>query len=84
MVVTNLGAFDFDPESHVMRVKSVHPGVTLDQVRENTGFDLVLPQKITETPAPTREDVAIIRRIDPLESRKLGFSAEALARRYNF
>lgn len=84
LVVTNLGAFDFDPESHVMRVKSVHPGVTLDQVRENTGFDLVLPQKITETPAPTREDVAIIRRIDPLESRKLGFSAEALARRYNF
>lgn len=84
LVVTNLGAFDFDPKTHVMRVKSVHPGVTIEQLRENTGFELVLPQKIPETPAPTREDVAIIRRIDPLESRKRGFSAEALARKYNF
>ena len=84
LVVTNLGTFDFDPETHVMRVKSLHPNVALEQVQENTGFDLALPEKIVETPAPTREDVAIIRGIDLLESRKRGFSADVLARRYDF
>jgi glutaconate CoA-transferase subunit B len=84
LVVTNLGTFDFDPETRGMRIKLLHPGVTLGQVQENTGFDLILPEKITETPAPTRDEVAIIRGIDPLESRKRGFSAEALTQRYDF
>ena len=83
-VVTNIGIFDFDPKTLVMRVKSIHPGFTLEEVQENTGFDLALPQKITETMAPTREEVALIRRIDPLESRKRGFSEKALARKFDF
>ncbi len=83
-VVTNLGTFDFDPDTEIMRIKSLHPGVTLAQVQENTGFDPVVPENISETPAPTPEEVGLIRAIDPLESRKRGFSAEALARKYDF
>lgn len=83
-VITELGTFDFDPQTHVMRIKSLHPGVTLEQIQENTGFDMVQPDNIVETPAPTREEVAIIRELDPLDSRKRGFSDKALAGRYDF
>ena len=43
LVVTPLGVFDFEPASKAMRVKSLHDGVTLEEVRDNTGFDLVVP-----------------------------------------
>jgi len=39
-VVSNLGVFDFAGPDHAMRVVSLHPGVTLDEVREATSFDL--------------------------------------------
>ena len=41
-VVSNLGVFDFDTPDHVMRLRSVHPGVTVDEIVEATGFDLVV------------------------------------------
>ena len=42
-VVSNLGVFDFETADHVMRLRSVHPGVTVAEVAEATGFDLVMP-----------------------------------------
>ena len=41
-VVSNLGVFDFETPDHVMRLRSVHPGVTVDEVVEATGFPLVM------------------------------------------
>ena len=82
-VVTNLGVFDFDPETKVMRLQTLHAGVTIDELLENTGFRPVIPEKIGVTPPPTPGEVRIIREIDPLESRKKGFAPEALAKKYD-
>jgi hypothetical protein len=49
-----------------MRLRSVHPGVSVDAVREATGFDLVVPEDVPETRAPTDDDLRIIREVlDP-------------------
>lgn len=68
--VTNLCVMDFHPESKHMRLRSVHPGVTVDQVIEATGFDLVIDGEVSETPAPTEEQVQLIRELDPGGARK--------------
>ena len=65
-VMTNLAIMDFNPETHQMRVKSIHPGITVEQVRENTGFDIEIPENVPVTPIPSEEDLRLIREeIDP-------------------
>ena len=58
-----------------MRIRSVHPGVTVDEVQAATGFELLLPDgEVPETEAPTQEQVRLIREeIDPDEMRKREF-----------
>lgn len=64
--ITPLGVLDFDESSKRMRLFSVHPGVSADQVRAQTGFDLVVPPAVPVTPLPTPEELAILRgRVDP-------------------
>jgi glutaconate CoA-transferase subunit B len=67
IVVTNLAVLDFHPESKRMRLRSVHPGVTVEQVQEATGFELLLPDgDVPETTPPTAEQVRLLREeIDP-------------------
>jgi glutaconate CoA-transferase subunit B len=67
LVVTNLAVLDFEPESKRMRLVSVHPGTTAEQVQEATGFELLLPDgEVPETTAPTAEQVRMLREdIDP-------------------
>jgi hypothetical protein len=49
-----------------MRLVSLHPGVTLDQVVEHTGFELVIPERVPETRAPSDAELRLLReRIDP-------------------
>jgi glutaconate CoA-transferase subunit B len=49
-----------------MRLVSTHPGVSVEQVQEATGFELALADNIVETPAPTAEQLAVLRdRLDP-------------------
>ena len=57
----------FHPESKRMRLRSVHPGVTVADVQEATGFELLLPDgDVPETAAPTAEQVRLLRDvIDP-------------------
>ncbi len=65
-VISNLGVFDFETPERVMRLRSLHPGVTVDEVRDATGFDLVVPDDVAETPAPDPESLRILRReLDP-------------------
>lgn len=72
IVVSNLGVFDFDEEAGRMRLQSLHPGVSLQEVKEKTGFELLIPSEIPETEPPTKEEVELIRnRIDPLALRLL-------------
>ena len=64
-IITNLCVMDFGGPNHQVRVLSLHPGGTLEQVRENTGFELAVVDNLGETPAPTTEQLAIIARLDP-------------------
>jgi hypothetical protein len=65
-VVTNLAVLDFETPDHVMRVRSVHPGVTVDDVQAATGFPLVIPADVPETRAPTDEELRLVRELlDP-------------------
>jgi len=52
---------DFTEDTKHLRLKSLHPGVTADEVQANTGFELVIPEKVPTTPAPTAEELEIIR-----------------------
>ena len=64
-IVTTLCVLRFPPGGGEAYLGSVHPGVTVDQVREETGWDLVVPPGVGETPAPTAEELARIRHFDP-------------------
>jgi acyl CoA:acetate/3-ketoacid CoA transferase beta subunit len=65
-VVSNLGVFDFETPDHRMRLRSIHPGVTVEDVIQNTGFELVLPADVAQTRTPTGDELRIIREvIDP-------------------
>jgi len=65
-VVTNLAVLGFNPTTRRMRVESLHPGVTKSEVGANTGFALELLDPIPATPAPTAEEIRLIRtQIDP-------------------
>ena len=64
-VVSNLGVFDFETEERRMRLRSVHPGVKVEDVVKATGFELVIPSEVPETRLPTAEELEILRRLDP-------------------
>lgn len=65
IVVTNLCVMDFNGPDHAARVISLHPGVSFEEVQGETGFPLVRAETVATTPAPTGEQLAIIRRLDP-------------------
>lgn len=64
-VITTLGVFRFDPATREMMLASTHPGVTVAEVRAQTGWPLACAPEVTETPAPTTDELAVIRRFDP-------------------
>jgi len=64
-VITQLGVMGFDEESKEMMLLQVHPGVTIDEVIENTGFDLLIGD-VRETAAPSDEELRLLREeVDP-------------------
>jgi glutaconate CoA-transferase, subunit B len=65
-VVTDLGTYRFDEDSGEMVLATVHPGATVDGVREETGWDLAVARDLSETPPPTLEELRLIREeLDP-------------------
>jgi len=70
-VISNLGVFDFETPDHSMRLRSVHPGVSVGEVTEATGFELVIPDKVAVSRLPTDEELHLIREVlDPSGLRK--------------
>lgn len=65
LIVTNLAVLDFGGPNHAIRVVSVHPGVTFEEIQENTGFELFRSTTIAVTPAPTTAQLELIERLDP-------------------
>jgi acyl CoA:acetate/3-ketoacid CoA transferase beta subunit len=65
-VVTNLAVLDFGGPEHAMRLRSVHPGVSVSAVADATGFVLAAPLEVPQTRLPTDDELAIIRdQLDP-------------------
>jgi acyl CoA:acetate/3-ketoacid CoA transferase beta subunit len=65
-VISNLGVFDFGTPDGSMRLVSRHPGVTVDEIVEQTGFPLAISGDAPETRLPTAAELALVReRIDP-------------------
>lgn len=64
-VVTDLAVLDFATSDHRMRLVSVHPGVDVRKVIENTGFRLLIGDDVAETRLPTPDELRIIDQIDP-------------------
>ncbi|TDC89007.1 CoA-transferase [Saccharopolyspora aridisoli] len=65
VVVTDLAVMDFRGPDGSMRLRSVHPGVSVEEVRDKTGFELAVDE-VAETRLPTDDELALIRdRIDP-------------------
>lgn len=65
-VITDLCVMGFDEESKRMMLLKLHPGVTLDKVKEETGFELLIPKGIETTQPPTQEQIRLLREeIDP-------------------
>ena len=63
-VISPLGVMDFETPDRRMRLRSVHPGVTVADVQEKTGFELAVTGEVPTTPPPTAEQLRIIREID--------------------
>jgi glutaconate CoA-transferase subunit B len=73
-VVTPLCVIDFETPEHRARLRSVHPGVAVEQVRAATGFELVVPADVAESAPPTEHELEVLREIvDPLATRQLEF-----------
>jgi glutaconate CoA-transferase subunit B len=65
-VITQLGLYGFDEKTKRLKLISLHPGVSVDEVRENSQFEIILPARIETSPEPSDKDLRILRQeIDP-------------------
>jgi acyl CoA:acetate/3-ketoacid CoA transferase beta subunit len=65
-VITNLAVLDFDTPDHTMRLRSVHPGVTIEEITAATGFELVVPDDVPWSRLPTERELQLLRDVlDP-------------------
>ncbi len=69
-VISDLCVMDFATPDHRMRLASVHPGVTVGEVVEATGFDLVVDDEVPVTRLPTEEELTILDEIIDPEGRR--------------
>src|SRR5699024_6970799 len=65
LVVTNLCTLDFGGPEHQMRLRSLHPGVSAEDVQAATGFPVVIPDDVVPTPDPTADELELLVRLDP-------------------
>lgn len=63
LVVTDLGLLRPNPESLELELTQLHPGVTVEQARAATGWELRVPPSFEVTPPPTEEELTVLRRL---------------------
>lgn len=64
-LVSHLCVMDYDSEQGIMRVRKLHPGVSINDVIENTGFRPLVAERLEVTSPPTEEELRILRVLDP-------------------
>jgi glutaconate CoA-transferase subunit B len=65
VVVSNLGIMNFKNPDRLMQIQHYHPGHSVDEIKENTGFDILVAPDVSETPPPGPEIIELINQIDP-------------------
>ena len=63
-VISTKGIFDFSPDG-LMQVRTIHPGLTANELRDATGFELLMTDEVSETQPPSEEELRVIREYDP-------------------
>jgi glutaconate CoA-transferase subunit B len=74
-LVTDLAIFEPDPVTKEMTVTSIHPGVTRDAIKANTGWPVRYAADVTETPAPSEQELAVLRELHARTARAHGDAA---------
>ena len=64
-VITSMAIFSFDPETREMILTSNHPGVSIEEIRNETGWPLRISPDVRETPEPSKEELTAVRKYDP-------------------
>ena len=64
-VITQMGVYGFEEETRRLQLLVLHPGVSVEQVQEASGFEILIPEGVTVSPEPTVEQLRILREIDP-------------------
>ena len=64
-LITNLGVLRPNEEHHELVLNSIHPGVLPEEVIAQTGWELKVSPDLKETMKPTKEELQVIRRMDP-------------------
>jgi len=71
-IISNLGTLRLDNKTQEMQLITKHPGISIEEIKENTSFDLTIPKTIQETELPTEHQISLIRsKIDPNGTRRL-------------
>lgn len=64
VVISNLAVMNFKNPERVMQIQHYHPGHTVEEIKDNTGFDLGVAPNVSETPLPTADVLELIAKID--------------------
>lgn len=64
-VITQLGLYGFDEASKRLTLLAMHPGVTIEQIKENSEFEILIPEHVATTQPPTPEERRLLQEIDP-------------------
>ena len=73
-VVSDLGVFELDHTARLLRLMSIHPGVTVERIRQQTSGEVLIADPLPATVEPTSEQLRLIRHeIDPFGIRRLEF-----------
>ncbi|MBC8384692.1 MAG: 3-oxoacid CoA-transferase [Candidatus Cloacimonetes bacterium] len=65
-VVTDLGVFDFEEKTKRMRLISLNPGITIEDVKDNTGFEILIAPEVSYNDPPTEKELTLLReKVDP-------------------
>lgn len=61
IVISPRGVMDFDEQTLRLRLRSVHPGQSVQELVENTGCELIVPQDVPSTQAPSQQELHVLR-----------------------
>lgn len=73
IIISNLGVMNFKNPERIMQIQSYHPGHSVEEIKENTGFDIGVAPEVMETPAPGAEVCELISSMDPDRTRQWEF-----------